>query len=382
LSSRIIGGDEMTFRDDAYLGQFLRVYEKMRYTPVERTAVPSIIVPPDAEEFADVSFWQAGMDWNTYATHARAVILRIGQNVWKDIEFETNYAAAHSVGLLVGGYFFFDGRATPEKQAGVIIAAMQGKYFEMELFIDFEHNYGGQYEGLPNVVKLMQLVEAAGVKCKAVGLYSGYYWFTGNSNASANAAQYTYLKQRDLWLAWYASASIVRVPAPWTNWTHWQYGTPVVSWGQPTQELDLNRHNGTREQFAARYIVGEIFPPEDGEPMAYFKVNAAELNTRSTGVYVADGSNVIGKLLRDDIVQADEPVNGWRRIRAIYRNNAAVVLPTSPTGQVWASGSYLVATTFTPPPAETLPNVVVTVSIPGYQTLDGKPSLTVEMRPV
>jgi hypothetical protein len=374
----------MTFRDDAYLGQYLRVYEKMRYTPVERTAVPSIIVPPTAEEFGDASFWQAGMDWNEYATHARAVILRIGQNVWKDIEFETNYAAAHRVGLLVGGYFFYDGRATPQQQANVIIAAMSGKYFEMELFIDYEHNYGGQNEGLPNVVKLMQLIEAAGVKCKAVGLYTGYYFFVESSNATTNAAQYTYLKQRPLWLAWYAAASIVKVPAPWANWTHWQYGTPVVSWGQPTAELDMNRHNGTRDQFASRYM-GVILPPPPWEEGTTMKIATLNQSLNYRNGFGTLGTTVLGTLKAGDkVIGTIDPVKQWFVIDSLIINGVQGKPDIQAYCSAW-SGYYSNIAEYVPPappPAETLPNVVVTVSIPGYQTLDGKPSVTAEMRPV
>jgi hypothetical protein len=248
-----------------YAGKYLRDYERGRYTFLERNLtfldqVRSIIVPSNAEQFADVSFYQAGMNWDEYAKHARAVILRIGQNIWQDSEFEYSYREGNG-GAGMGGYFFFDGRATPQQQANVIINAMKDKYLDMELFIDWERNYNGPSEGLPNVVSLMQKVEAAGIKCKAVGLYSGYYFFINNSHPTTNAAQYTYLKQRPLWLAWYAAASVVKVPLPWDTWTHWQLGTLVVKWGQPTAELDMNKHNGTRAQFEQRYIGTVTQPP-------------------------------------------------------------------------------------------------------------------------
>jgi GH25 family lysozyme M1 (1,4-beta-N-acetylmuramidase) len=254
----------------------------MRYTFLEWNMLwwdklRSIIVPPDAEQFADVSFYQAGMDWDRYP--ARAVILRIGQNVWKDNEFEYNYSEARQRGIAIGGYFFFDGRATPQQQANVILGAMQGKYFDMELFIDWERSYSGASEGLPNVVKLMQLCES--IQCKAVGLYSGYYWFISNSNAQANAAQYDYLRFHPLWIAWYAAASMVKVPPPWLTWTHWQFGTPALDWGQATAEIDMNRHNGTRADFTARYL-GGVTPPTGG-PMTKYKI-LQSLNMRNAPI--------------------------------------------------------------------------------------------------
>jgi lysozyme len=275
-------------------GQYLRSYENERYSFFERNFqfLNNIVVPTDAEDFADISFYQAGMNWDTYAQHARAVILRIGQNNWLDVEFERNYTEAKKRGLAVGGYFFFDGRATPQQQANVIFNAMKNKSFELELFIDWEKNYGGLNEGLPNVVKLMQLVEAAGVNCNAVGLYTGYYYFVGNSNPTTHATQYAYLKTRPLWLAWYASAALVKVPAPWSDWTHWQYGTPVSDWGQPTAELDRNRHNGTRAEFEARYLGGVVVPPPAGGTMkgtVQVTANIRDVNNVIVGkVYAGD----------------------------------------------------------------------------------------------
>jgi GH25 family lysozyme M1 (1,4-beta-N-acetylmuramidase) len=336
----------------AILGQYLKWYERIRYTPTEKNGVASLItVQPDAEEFADVSFWQAGMNWDEYRKHARAVFLRIGQNVWKDLEFETNYKEARRVGLLVGGYFFFDGRASPAQQAEVIINAMQGKSFELELIIDWEHNYGGPYEGLPNVVKLMQLVEAEGVKCKAVGTYTGYYFFSENSNPSANAAQYAYLRQRPLWLAWYASPSIVKVPAPWSDWTHWQLGTPTVSWGQTSAEIDMNKHNGTRDQFTARYGGEVTQPPTDtGDTSMWYRVNTYKLQLRNgPGTSYTD----IGDLWQGDKIEVTgAPVGGWLPIARIVRVNGGAIESLTNS---WCSGAYCVVTDSplpTEPPVE------------------------------
>ena len=107
----------------------------------------------------------------------------------------------------------------------------------------------------------MQAVES--VDCYDVGLYTGYYWFTGNSNPTTHAAQYNYLKDKPLWLAWYTSnPANVKIPAPWTNWEHWQWGTPSVGkeYGAATIELDMNKHNGDLSKY------GAVTPPP-GETM-------------------------------------------------------------------------------------------------------------------
>lgn len=258
-------------------GQYLQKYERARYTFRERYArlfdlfgrTERIILPPDPEHFGDVSFYQAGMNWDTYALNARAAIIRIGQNTWPDTSFVTFYNEAKAREIALGGYWFFDGRASPDQQLAVIKSQMSGRSFELELFVDWERDYGGAYEGLPRVVELMQKIEAAGIQCKAVGMYTGYYWFVEHSSAAVNAAQYTYLKQRPLWLAWYSSASVVKVPPPWSDWTHWQYGTPPLKWGQPTVEIDANYFNGSKAKFEEKYLGGTV-PTEDttSEPFA------------------------------------------------------------------------------------------------------------------
>lgn len=321
----------------ARAGQYLVDYERKRYTFRERYAGllerfvrrGAIILPAEAEHFADISFYQAGMDWDTYALNARAAILRIGQNTWADTSFARFYDEAKARDIALGGYWFFDGRASPDQQLAVIKAQMNGRSFELELFVDWEKNYGGAYEGLPRVVELMQKIEAAGIRCKAVGMYTGYYWFTGNSSAAVNAAQYTYLKQRPLWLAWYASASAVKTPPPWVEWTHWQYGTPSLSWGQPTAEIDANYFNGSRAQFEQRYLGAVIPPVNGGNDMAELflgTVVAAGLNVRS--MPSSEGNTPIGRLTAGQRVIGSEKSNGWWRL--LYVDHAAV------TRESWA----------------------------------------------
>jgi lysozyme len=305
---------------NAYAGQFLSQYETTRYTPADHIVRRSIIVQPDAEHFADVSFYQAGLNWDTYATKARAVILRIGQNTWQDSSFNEFYTSAKARKLAVGGYWFFDGRASPQAQYTTLAAAMQGKAFEMELLIDWEKNYGGQYEGIENVIRLMELCENNGVKCKAVGLYTGYYFFVTNTPA-LSVAQKEYLKSRPLWLAWYASSEVVKVPPPWSTWTHWQYGTPVMAWGQPTAEIDSNYHNGTKAQFEARYLSGGVIPPI-GETMRYEVIGLNGLNLRPA----ANTNNTPIKLIpTGSYVWAVFDITGWLKGSAYQEPGKAKV---------------------------------------------------------
>lgn len=360
-------------------GQYLYKYERKRYTFRERfawlfdlfTRRQRILVPADPEHFADVSFYQAGMDWDVYALHARAAIIRIGQNTWPDTSFVTFYEQAKARGIALGGYWFFDGRASPDQQLAVIKSQMSGRSLELELFVDWEKNYGGAYEGLPRVVELMQKIEAAGIKCKAVGMYTGYYWFSDNSNATANAGQYTYLKQRPLWLAWYSAASVVKVPQPWVDWTHWQYGTPSLKWGQPTVEIDANYFNGSKAQFGQKYLAGQSVP--DGGEMEEYKIVTAALKIRTAppvgSVLGPDAGKVMS--LNDLIhVSAKDAASGWLKIEKWIKAAGGEVYP--PDGvQWWCSGltSYVQFVRLVdvpePPPAEGVADMPYNITLGG-----------------
>lgn len=242
-----------------YAGEFLRKYEGERYSFLERF-FPSILVPLGAEEFPDESFWGGEINFDKFSK-ARGAIFRLGQGTVKDKQFERNYSEAKAHGMAVGAYHFYDGRASPAAQAQFVVETLRGKTLEMGFIADWERNYGA-YDGLRNVVAFMRGVEGR-VAAKEIGLYTGYYWFREQSNPIHNAAEYDYLRNKPLWLAWYASAAWVKTPPPWTDWTHWQYGTPArgAEFGVQKLEIDMNRHNGTRAEFEQRYLGEVIAPP-------------------------------------------------------------------------------------------------------------------------
>jgi GH25 family lysozyme M1 (1,4-beta-N-acetylmuramidase) len=260
----------MTQYQDAVMGEFYQDKPTLNFNTVLNyfltkpvTFHPSAIITR-VVQFPDVSFYQAEINYGVMCMQTQSIIIRAGQNLWVDDQFERNYLEAKKCGMKVGVYWFFDGRASPSDQAKLLVTLLLGKKLELEVYIDWERNYGGQHEGLARVVAMMEMVENAGLDIKGVGLYTGYYFFRANSNPSANASQYAYLKRHPLWLAWYTSnPSNVLIPAPWTDLNFWQFGTPVVDWGQATKELDMNWYNGTKQDFESQYGEGEPPMPID-----------------------------------------------------------------------------------------------------------------------
>lgn len=267
-------------QSQSYAGEFLRNYKpRTNFNSIinsfygKRVAfLPAQFASLQTEvQFPDCSFYQGEIDFDIMATKTRAIILRAGQGTYKDEQFDRNYAEAKRVGLLMGVYFFFDDRVDPRKQAETLIRILGGKTIEMEVFIDWENSYGGQFKGLANVVAMMQLLENYGY---TLGMYTGYFWFRENSNPITNAGQYAYLKNKALWLAWYTTnPANVLIPAPWLRLTHWQWGTPAVAWGQKSREIDMNHPDMTEEEFNKHYGINQ------GEPMTDYVELKSALNS-------------------------------------------------------------------------------------------------------
>ena len=265
------------------------------------------------KKFPDVSFYQGDINFGVMRLQTDTVALRIGQNLWEDDKFEENYREARKQGMKVGGYWFYDDRISPREQAELLVDLCLGKNFELEIFIDWENSYGGDFKGLRNVVAMMELVDMAIqmnlFKAKGTGIYTGYYFFRGNSNPVTNASQYAYLKNKPLWLAWYANdPSSVLIPAPWTRLTLWQFGTPAVNWGQESLEIDMNFFNGTIQEFEERY--GETEEPEMTD---YVKL------TSNTSV---------GRSVREGTAYPQTPHILGTRIGTLLAGGTAKALPT------------------------------------------------------
>lgn len=254
-------------RDEGWAGRYIRNYRPRvtahslvhAFIPKRRILVPSAVIVQQ-KKFPDVSFWQGKIDWDMMRELTDTVIIRAGQNEWEDSEFRTNYAEAGKRGMLRGIYWFYDDRKDPGRQADKCISLVAADPPELKVYTDWENKYGGAFGGLKNVVAFMQRVETLPPLESA--LYTGYYFFTENSNPITNAPQYKYLKEKELWLAWYTdNFAEVLVPASLTL-THLQYGTPPrgAEFGCQSREIDMNITALTDGEFYNRYGSGKPLP--------------------------------------------------------------------------------------------------------------------------
>lgn len=336
-------------REEGHMGRYLRDYKPRTtvHSVVNRLymgaeAVSVVRASLRREIFADVSFWQGLIDWRKMREKSRKVIIRAGQNLWRDIRFTYNWIEAGRVGMHRSVYFFYDGRVSPSAQLSTLKSALNGD-IPLEIWVDWEHNYSGAHEGLRNVVAFMQAIEAewgAGIN---VGLYTGFYWFTENSNPIWNAAQYKYLSTHSLWLAWYGGTP--KIPAPWTAMRYHQFDTPAVGleWGVETKEIDLNYDMNSDPDPTPLPD-----PEPDEEPMITYTGKVKETSTISPNVRSAPSGTIIGTLKpgQEFTVQGEihetvagynwlnivTPVLGWIAITTNIEYQAVEPTPTPPAG--------------------------------------------------
>ena len=322
-------------------------------------------------EFPDVSFWQGVIDWSKMGS---AAIIRAGQGAYVDVKFKQNRAGAVANNCTWGIYWFYDDRFSPSDQARKLASLFVDQAAarpQMEIYCDWENTYNGKWQGVENVVAFMQLVENL-LPWARVGIYTGYYFFIQNTDLVRHANQLNYLKQRPLWLAWYATTpDMVQIPRPWKTVNVWQYGTPArgAEFGVATTEIDMNWFNGTTADFAARYGGAPIDPPNPpigdtmiiGTALATVKIRETP-NGVETGRYLYAG----------DKIEADRHEMQWLHLTKI---NGVVQTSNNLWSSAGSQQQYIswqeVPTPPDPPQPPVVGSAAFTLSVAGYKPFTG-----------
>jgi len=209
----------------------------------------------------DVSFYESPIDFRKMKSAAEFTIIKVGQRDFIDPDFYTLWH--NSKGLLPrGSYWFYDKRnTTPEGQAELWIKTMNGDYGELPLFADYEGIiYGGN--DIANFKRFLERVKQL-VPEKEVFIYTGRYFWKDDSGYNSSYAEF--FKQFPLWIAAYGASPVI--PAPWTEWTFWQYTDKGngTTYGCGGGSVDLNYFNGDEEEFKQRFNLTEIIPPANND---------------------------------------------------------------------------------------------------------------------
>lgn len=300
------------------------------------------IIGPDVSFYQDDPNTPNGIDFNRMNTRADFVIIRAGQNLWTDRDFNKNWQAAKQAGLPRGSYWFYDSRADPRAQAELWASLMKNDMGELPLFADFEEAYKGEFTGWVHWKTFLDRLRAL-VGQKEIGIYTAYYYWADNApNPVTQANDLEYFHRYPLWIANYG-VEVPLVPKPWSanEWLFWQFTAmgDGILYGVESAEIDLNYFNGDAQGFADRFNVPLPQDPTPPEPTGQkYVVNAGALYVRQGP---GTGYKAVGYLQRNDIVEAfDHNTDGtWLLVR---RESDGLM--------GWCSITYLVRITPPPPP--------------------------------
>jgi len=319
----------------------------------------------------DVSFYQDRINFNTMlAAGAAGAIIRAGQNTWVDSQFHTNWPAARAAGLPRSTYWFYDSRVSPETQAALWWSLIKDDPGELPHFADFEESYGGPYGSKAHFKTfLLEFQRLSGLPVSMIGIYTGFYWWGDRVGNDPFFAQFP------LWLAWYSSMSVVRVPLPWSEsdllfWQFTSHGNGP-SYGVSSENIDLSWYCCNYQNFRERFnLDGTNPPPGNGGTMLYKRVNTTALNVRSGP---GPGYQGIGYVQQDDHLIVSEISGGWARLvdarrggwtgpEVTLNNGTTIAARAASTNDVWCKDSYLVDASAPPPDASPSSSVSPSVS--------------------
>lgn len=219
----------------------------------------------------DISFYQDNNstpqkpDFNKMKSNgSQGVIIRVGQGSYLDEDFFNNFQAASGI-LPRGVYWFYDSRVPPLIQAkkftdAVLLAGRP----EMEVWADYEENYGGPYQGWKHFAVFLAEVEKR-LPYTKLGIYTGYYyWQSHCPNWFFQSASFNWFARFPLWLAWYTNNdALVKIPSPWKSALYWQFsshGDGLAS-GVESLNIDCSYFQGTQKEFNERYSTSSPIPP-------------------------------------------------------------------------------------------------------------------------
>lgn len=315
---------------------------------------------------ADVSYYQAEIDFRQMRQGLDGVMIRAGQRNWVDRRFSENWMKAREAGLPRGSYWLYDSREDPKKQAALWWSLLEGDPGELPHAADFEENYSGPY-GLPSHFRtfLQEFQRLSGLPDDKILIYTGYFWWMqriGNDS---------FFRRFGLWLAWYAAMSAVRVPAPWieTDLIFWQFtsSAPGALYGVSSLEIDLSWYSSDMAAFSKRFNLGAS-APSGGTMTKYYKwtANAANIRTGPGSSYASKGF-----LIGGDVIQVDDAkVGSWFPFKIAQHSDGKVVTLTGGTpldglhGTYWVSDGYMTEVSSLPkPPTPETPPPTPTVTL-------------------
>ena len=240
-------------------------------------------------EGIDVSYYQGQPDWEAVANDGiQYAITRVNHGGFMDPEFDTNWDAIKSVGLVRGAYQYFNAGGDPVEQANVFIDKV-GQLGPGDLpgVIDVESDDGLDPSAIAeSVATWVELVEA-GTGRKPIVYTGPYFWNT--------FVQTDQFQEHPLWIAHYTNGC-PSVPDAWNGWRLWQYSSTGAIAGI-SGNVDTNRFNGSLEQlhdFAANGLRAEIVSLDYPEAMQVGETGTVAVELKNVGARTWGTNTMLG----------------------------------------------------------------------------------------
>jgi lysozyme len=229
----------------------------------------------------DVSKWQGLMNWET-AKNAGAnyAFIRAGSCTYADGTNYTDYEFIRNSTIAplympVGYYWYYRPKHSYKSQAEYFVNLTSSVANHMPLVCDIETNDGLEFYYVEKNLKLF-LDELESLTGKKPLIYTNIgFW---HENIYSNVNKPIWAVEKDLWVANFTTATEPRIPITWRekDWLFWQFsadgnergeefGVPREP-GAPPPSIDLNRFNGTIDEFNA-YIEGIVVEPPPEPPV-------------------------------------------------------------------------------------------------------------------
>lgn len=210
----------------------------------------------------DVSFWQDApptarqIDFVQLAKKSQFVIIRAGISEYPDPDFDYNWQESKEAGLPRGSYWYYDNYTHPKRQAEAYLRMFEGSDFgELPLFADFEDGDPGIYRGWKHWYDFLFALEEGMSHPHTIGIYTrAEYWEHYGPNPIIDPAANYYFSKYPLWVAQYKTLA-PDVPLPWDKYKFWQFTDegPGLEYGVESKEIDLNKYNGTLDEFYSEF---------------------------------------------------------------------------------------------------------------------------------
>jgi len=224
------------------------------------------------EPIVDVSHWQGDIDAQTMVSKAIGMYIRAGSIdnnsgiCYEDYRLREN-CTKFSENIPCGYYWYFRPNHDGFKQGEYFATLIKNASINLPPMVDVETPaivWSQYYKD--QLIKFLTVVDRH-LSSTICGIYTrGYFWNDYIKNFSVPVSH------RPLWIAryndvashpWDVNQNSKLRPSPWIDYKLWQWTDKGSGFGEESSYIDLNRFNGTLEEFY-RFANWNQPAPENG----------------------------------------------------------------------------------------------------------------------